>query len=307
MIILSQSINPLVSVIIPTYRRCNMLSRAIDSVLLQTYKNIEIIVVDDNDPQTEWRMNTSLLMKKYLVDSRIRYVCHPHNMNGSVARNTGIHKAKGEIITFLDDDDYYYREKIELQVKFLIEHKEYKAVYCGWYRKRKIVPSHAGDMTYDLLSSDHIIITNTIMMWKEYAIKCGGFDSAFLRHQEAIFLVRYFALGEKIGVIRRVLVKFDMTDRSNEYPDSKKGEAAVRQLLDYFWYEIECCEKRKRGSKNNILSHRYRGVILNHLKNRDFANAKRVYIEMIKRMPIKFNIDFILYAIKWVLRLNKES
>lgn len=298
---------PMVSVIIPTYMRSNMLSRAIESVLAQTYENIEVVVIDDNDPKTEWRKTTSLVMQKYKNNEKVRYICHPCNKNGSAARNTGIRESEGEIVTFLDDDDYYLPQKIELQVNFLLAHPEYKAVYCGWYRKRKIMPSVYGDMTYELLSGDHIVITNTIMMFKKYALECGGFDERFVRQQEAIFLLRYFAMGEKIGLVKKVLVIFDMSDRSNVASNSDKNEIIVRQLLNCFSEEIEKCERKKKGSKKKIISHRYRGIILGHLKSKNFISAKRVYFEMIKLMPVKFNVDFLSYCFKWIFRLNKES
>ena len=108
---------PKVSVIIPTYKRAKMLSRAIDSVLNQTYRNIEVIVVDDNNPNDEYRKATSLIMENYCTDERVHYICHEKNMNGSVARNTGMINASGEFVTFLDDDDIYMPQKVEKLVK----------------------------------------------------------------------------------------------------------------------------------------------------------------------------------------------
>ena len=67
---------PIVSVIIPTYKGSSALNRAIDSVLCQSYKEIEIIVVDDNDPTSDERKNTEALMSRYIGDKRIRYIKH---------------------------------------------------------------------------------------------------------------------------------------------------------------------------------------------------------------------------------------
>ena len=111
------SIKPMVSVIIPTYKRYNMLPRAIASVLSQTYSNIQIVVVDDNNPDTEYRKKTEALMEQYALDERVKYVKHSKNANGSVARNTGIKSSDGEIVAFLDDDDFFYPEKIEKQIR----------------------------------------------------------------------------------------------------------------------------------------------------------------------------------------------
>lgn len=79
----------LVSVIIPTYKRSDCLPNAIKSVLNQTYKDIEIIVVDDNDPESEYRKNTEKVMEGFSQYSNVIYIKHDINRNGSVARNTG--------------------------------------------------------------------------------------------------------------------------------------------------------------------------------------------------------------------------
>ena len=158
----------MVSVIIPTYKRSDMLPRAIASVLNQSYANIEAVVVDDNNPDTEYRKHTEILMMQYEFDKRVKYVKHSKNFNGSVARNTGIKNSDGEIVAFLDDDDTFYPEKIEKQVEYLLQHPKYRAVYCGWDRAGDIViPNDEGNLSYNILSGDHIIYTNAIMMWKK--------------------------------------------------------------------------------------------------------------------------------------------
>lgn len=103
-------IEDLVSVIIPTYGGAEFLSRCVDSVLSQTYKNIEIIVVDDNGLDTPKQKETAIAMKKYSSLSNVKYVCHEVNKNGSAARNTGVKNSNGEYIALLDDDDVFLPE-----------------------------------------------------------------------------------------------------------------------------------------------------------------------------------------------------
>ena len=97
----------LVSVVIPTYSRNDVLERAIDGILRQTHQNLDVIVVDDNAPKSEWRASTELLMQKYRNDTRVRYIQNAQNLGGAGARNEGIKVAKGDYIAFLDDDDEY--------------------------------------------------------------------------------------------------------------------------------------------------------------------------------------------------------
>lgn len=112
---------PLISVIIPTYRRALLLRSAIESVRKQTYSNIEILIVDDASDD-----NTGSVVAS-IVDTRIRYLRHRVNRGVSAARNTGIREAKGTYIAFLDDDDEWREDKLAKQVQ-AIEH--WDAVLC---------------------------------------------------------------------------------------------------------------------------------------------------------------------------------
>ncbi|MCM8774619.1 MAG: glycosyltransferase family 2 protein, partial [Candidatus Omnitrophica bacterium] len=103
--------NLLVSVVIPTYNRAYSLKRAIESVSNQTYKNLEIIIVDDGSID-----NTEEIVS-YFKDPRIQYLHHLQNRGPSSARNTGIKNSKGDLIALLDSDDEYFPQKIEKSVE----------------------------------------------------------------------------------------------------------------------------------------------------------------------------------------------
>jgi len=104
-----------ISVIVPTYNRARLLNRSLTCILNQTYKNIEIIVVDDGSTD-----NTKKIIYK-INDNRIRYIKLKKNNGPSYARNFGIKKAKGEFISFQDSDDIYHKEKLEKQINNLKE------------------------------------------------------------------------------------------------------------------------------------------------------------------------------------------
>lgn len=114
---------PLVSVVIPTYRRASLVPRAIRSVQNQTYENIEIIVVDDASPDDTEEIVQSI------SDARIRYIRHDRNQGLAAAgRNTGIRAAHGEYVAFLDDDDEWQETMIEKQLEAIEAHD---AVLCA--------------------------------------------------------------------------------------------------------------------------------------------------------------------------------
>lgn len=111
---------PLVSVIIPTYNSSETISECINSVLIQTYTNIEIVVIDDGSVDT-----TVDILSDFLVNNENRIILLSQKNSGpSVARNNGILHAKGDYIAFLDSDDAWYPEKIEKQVKLYLEYKD---------------------------------------------------------------------------------------------------------------------------------------------------------------------------------------
>jgi len=92
-----------VSVLIPTYGGGQYLHRTIDSVLAQTYPHFEVIVIDDNGVGTENQKKTQAVMEQYKDESRVIYICHEVNRNGSAARNTGFAHSKGDYICLLDE------------------------------------------------------------------------------------------------------------------------------------------------------------------------------------------------------------
>lgn len=281
--------NPLVSVIIPTYKRAKMLPRAIDSVLNQSYKNIEIIVVDDNDPNSNHRKEVEKIMRKYERFSNVKYIKHSENKNGSAARNTGIKVAKGKYVGFLDDDNFYYPNKIEKQVNYLLKNPEYKAVYCGLQRGEKVETSNqVGDLTYEQLTGTNIIDTNMILMERSIALTCGGWDERLRRNQDVSFMLRYFKTGNKVGVVNEVLAYYDYTDRSN-VSNPVQYEKDTELFLKLYYDQIKICQQRIKNAEKNIYSYRYRAVLLNYLKHKKFIGAIKVYFKMLIKAPLISN------------------
>ena len=296
----------MVSVIIPTYKRSDMLPRAIASVLHQNYTNIQAVIVDDNNPDTEYRRNTEKIMAQYEAEPRVKYIKHSKNANGSVARNTGIKNADGEIVAFLDDDDFFYPDKVEKQVNYLLQHPQFHAVYCGWLRDGKsVIPTDEGNLSYNILSGDHIIYTNSIVMWKKDAISCGGWDETFMRHQEAAFLLRYFRNGGSIGVVPEILVEFDVSDRSNAAGNPHKNEEQTMHYLLSYQDMIAQCGKEKKNADKVIWSHRYRGIFLGYLKARDIKGAISFWNRYCKKIPFRFSADMVDYTVKRAIKRKR--
>ena len=110
-----------------------MLCRAVDSVLLQTYENVEVIIVDDNSSDSQFRKETEKILEKYSNELRVRYIRHQENKGGGAARNTGILAAKGEYVGFLDDDDVWLDSFIEEHLSIFNEDPDSGVVYCKYF------------------------------------------------------------------------------------------------------------------------------------------------------------------------------
>jgi glycosyltransferase involved in cell wall biosynthesis len=118
-----------VSVILPTYNRATLLSRSIGSVLVQTFEDFELIVVDDGSGD-----DTADVVKA-IGDPRVRYVPLGRNRGLSAARNAGLAEARGEFLAFQDSDDEWHPEKLERQLQTFRSHPEAAVVYGDMLRR----------------------------------------------------------------------------------------------------------------------------------------------------------------------------
>ena len=204
----------LISVVIPTYGRPHFLKRAIESVRAQTYKNVEIIVVDDNDPQTETRQQTAVVMKEYESFDNIIYLQHEFNKNGSAARNTGLRIAKGDYITFLDDDDEMRPQRLAtLYNKMESLDETWICCYSGFSKLKAngsvdiCGENRSGELYREaLMRSLYFCPGSNLFARTEYVRKINGFDEDFSRNQDLEFLARLLEFGKLANVAEDTLI-----------------------------------------------------------------------------------------------------
>jgi glycosyltransferase involved in cell wall biosynthesis len=180
---------PLVSVIIPTYNRADLLTRAVGSVQNQTYPNIEIIVVDDGSQK-----NPADVLSGY---KGLHFFRNPKNLGACYSRNLGLSKAKGEFINFLDDDDVLYPEKIEKQVhKFLSsDDPGLGMVTCHAKDERsgnsRIKYNRVKGDIYKLLLDRYAVSGTETLLFKIQAVReVNGFDEELESSQEFDLMIR---------------------------------------------------------------------------------------------------------------------
>ena len=177
----------LVSVIIPTYNRAHLLWRSIESVVEQTYKHFEIIIVDDGS------IDDTKDIAESFDDERIIYIRHDRNRGGAAARNTGIKSARGEYIAFQDSDDEWLPGKMQKQVEILMRlPSKYAATYCSLWKihdkKQTLisgikVKKRQGYIHNQLLKGNFIDLP-TILIRKNCLDSAGHFDQKLPRFQD---------------------------------------------------------------------------------------------------------------------------
>lgn len=190
-----------VSVIIPTYNRAGLIPRALETVFAQTFKDYEVIVVDDGSTD-----QTREVLKPFL--NKLKYI-YQENRGISGARNRGIEEAGGEYIAFLDSDDYWAPEKLAEQVKVLDAHPHVGIVYGRmpiinekgeWVGSKPAGPS--GKNFKELLEIWGDLPTSTVMTRRECFKKVGVFDSALPPMEDIdmwLRISRYYDLYEIEG------------------------------------------------------------------------------------------------------------
>ena len=222
-----------ISVIIPSYNRGNLIGDSIKSVLNQTYKNLEVIVVDDGSTD-----NTKEEIDK-IEDERVKYIKLIKNGGGSNARNIGIQNAIGKYISFQDSDDFYYPEKLELQFKNIInKHSDldfckikviFNSSYSFFYpnsRQEKSISEN--NIFSELISRGNFISTQSILVKKRFITKFF-FDTNMPRLQDFDLILRMIP-KVKISYTKIPLVELHLQKDSVTH-SKKKLKKALKILL----------------------------------------------------------------------------
>lgn len=268
-----------VSVVIPTYCGSKYLCRCVDSVLNQTYKQIEVLVVDDNGLGSEEQLKTAAVMKQYEGDDRVKYICHEVNINGSAARNTGVKHSSGDFIALMDDDDEFYPHKIERQIQLINTLPEIVGVvYCAcevFYGNKKVSETHAlksGFILYECLMHQLQIPSTSMLIRKTAYQTIGGFDESFYRHQDWEFVDRIAA---------RFCIKSDDFigfKRNLEFRNRiGSPELFKERRLHYLEKMMPLIKTLSPRQQKNVLVRNRMDIFLEFIKNRKYKEAYMEY------------------------------
>lgn len=251
-----QDFKNIVTVITPTYNRAEYLCQAVESVLHQTLTDWELIVIDDNKPDSTARKMTVEVMSQY-KDPRIHYIQNEKNMGGALARNVGIFKAKGEYIAFLDDDDMYLPDRLKVEVEAMIENDWDVCVMDGttyqFETGKPIAERHQhlwdGMSNEELIRSHlvyHITGTNSFMFKTEFLRGIGGFDDV-PSAQEYFLIQKALDAKPKFGYLPISLIKNFMHEGEHVSTGPKKlaGQKMLIKNKKKYFYLLSLSERRK--------------------------------------------------------------
>jgi glycosyltransferase involved in cell wall biosynthesis len=296
-------LNDLISVIIPTYKRpFTMLKRAIDSVINQSYSNLEIIIVDDspncdiNRKEVESKINM-------IHDNRVKYIQHDYNKGACEARNTGIRNAKGEYLAFLDDDDEWLPNKLELQIMKFTD-QQVGLVYCDSYsifikdsdnQSKYIRANRVNGWVYEKLIFENFIgSTSFVLIRSKVFDTCGLFNANMKSAQDYEMWLR-ISKKYKVDYVDIPLVNYYIHE----------GER-ITTNIDYKIAGLESLNEINM----DYLSRHPKALSIRRLKivpyyNIKFGHKKALlkWFEAIRTYP--FQIIAIKYLIRIFIRKNK--
>lgn len=310
-----------VSIIVPVYNVEKYLRKCLDSIVNQTYKDIEIILIDDGSTD-----NSGKICDEYALNDNKICVIHSSNNGVSYARNYGINKAKGKYILFIDGDDFidenYVQELITLTKK-----EDYDLVICNEYdyftisnyiSPREILLPLTGIFKYDYYRLKNIIEPPYLKLYKMEII--NNFDIRFKENisycEDQIFNMEYFRYVNKYAFVNKPLY-YHIHEKNNSLGKIKNKinmEATIKKIK----IEIDFLTDMNIDNKDKLLGEHIFNFILNFSDLKDEKSTYKNYknrTKKIKRMfldsityknlsfkqkiqffCIKYNLIFILYC-----------
>lgn len=301
----------LISVIITTHGRSSRLKDAIESVLKQTYNDIEIIVVDDNSDLPNERLKTERIVKKY---GCIRLLENTRNLGGAESRNVGIRAAKGDLISFLDDDDQFLPEKLEKLYAIMKKHMRDKVglVYCSCdainengVKLREYVENKEGRPFYSHMLKC-VAATSLWLVPKSVLGEVGNFDDVPCKQDSTLILKILVAGYNVFGTTEKLVLYLEHNgDRISGCKESNaRGICIYREKCRKQYYRLtkkEISDVESKFSSDLITIY----LVNNDLRKakNELTNIRRVAFFSKRHMK---NIVKVLFRKRYLVSLSKK-
>ena len=254
--------NPLISVIVPTYNRENRVINTIESIVNQTYKNLEIIVVDDGSKD-----NTQQVVENYLKKTgvtNLRFI-RQANAGAPAARNHGFSLSNGTYIVFFDSDDLMLEERIEKQITAILKEGT-QCSGCGFYYNRvtgdKYLPPVVNNNLLELFVKRELRgSTQSWMYHRELISKVNGFDEKLKCFQDADLFSRVVMLNPKVSIVQEPLSIFITHEGEERIMHVWKNIEGLESIDRYYWKIINFLIETDRTSFLKSVTSRFASSI----------------------------------------------
>lgn len=288
-------LNFYVSVIIPTYNRANDLQRCLESLINQSYKNFEVLVCDDGSTD-----HTEEIVKKFESKLTIQYIKDVNFGGPAKPRNNGIKKAKGNVIAFLDSDDWWYPNKLEVSVNYLNEYDlvhHNLDIYVNINKPKDIARGRAfkGDILKDLIINGNGIVNSSVLVKKTIVDLVGEIteNKNLIAVEDNDYWIRIAKLTDRFKYIDQSLGGYWVGDNISY---STKQIQREENLLNQYLNLLSSEEKKDAYFKFYFNSARR----LHYF--RLFSEAKAAYLKSVesKKMGLKIKslIGYLFCCVK---------
>jgi glycosyltransferase involved in cell wall biosynthesis len=282
----------IVSIIIPTYNRSKLVKESIDSLLVQTYNNLEIHVVDDGSTDDTQQTVTGIAQK----DSRVRYYLRPH-LGTCASRNFGLEQSKGEFICFFDHDDMWPANYIETMVKSLQVNPDFGVAYsktmmfgdtCGEYGASAKWLS--GFVTADLFTGKLSMLPSSTVFRR--SVWDGIRFETSLRSCEAFDVLLRISTQTKFLYVPDLYAMHRERDDTAGAMAEKNLVVNAPRVAERFYFQLGGSSYVPKRSAFRKISRKYRRAALSHYK----AGCRAAAITLLKKALSYDILDLRLYV-----------
>lgn len=209
-----------VSIVIPTYKRVDYLDRLLQSIEAQTFKDFEVIVVDDNSPNI---IEYEPIVEKYKnIFKEFKFITKKENRGAPHSRNIGIKEAKYDLIALVDDDDEWLPKKLEKQVKIFEDSDDKVGLVYSWTdvmdEDRNIIYNYRSEIEGNAkkeILKECFIPSPSVMVRKKAIIEAGLFDESFPSCQDWDMWTRIIMKGYEVRVVKGVVTIYHKHTNGN--------------------------------------------------------------------------------------------
>lgn len=298
---------PLVSVIMPAFNAANTISESIESVLGQTYRNWELIIIDDGSSD-----QTRVISQQYAIkDSRIKLISLSKNGGLPNARNEGIVNASGTWVAFLDSDDLWHKTKLGIQVEFhqknpvvLISHTDFIAFNTAGVVNRPFKWLTEPDKYKHGIIFPNVCYKNpigilTVMLHKDLLCEVGNFDSTLWTLEDQDLWIRIAKKKIDFGYIDKKLAFYRYNEKGLTHKTGKYKQAYKLFLKRITYPEVD---------SNLLFRQYYRHFGTVYFKKRKWTLSKLYFIKSIKLRPFDLvSITTLIYLLVAQLSSLKDK